>query len=81
MKATALRLPILTGLLALTIVGAMIYTSTRAKAQGSPPVIELDGKSYLVLNEEQAQKLADMILSQRALIEEQAKKLKQGGCV
>ena len=80
MKATIRRLPLLAGLLAFTIVVAMIYTSSRARAQ-APQIIELEGKQYMILTEAQAQQLAEIILKQRELLAEQAKKLKQGGCV
>lgn len=66
-------LHLLVGLLALLL-------ATVVLAQGGPPIIEIDGKPYMLLNEEQAQRLADIMLKQRQIIDEQAKKLKQGGC-
>jgi hypothetical protein len=52
-----------------------------AEAGNGPSIIAIDGKTYMLLSEEDAGKLLGMLKSQQQTINEQHEKLIKGGCV
>lgn len=71
-------------LLAIIAVGAILIVGALAMkkvlAQNRPSIVEIDGKTFMLLTEEQASALAQRLMGQQERIQELEKKVKDGNC-